>query len=67
MSFDVLYRAHRDGYEAIVGTVFEMTLTDAKTGERAWHLSGKVDYIADKFFKRAGYTAPPDALNNALR
>ncbi len=57
ISIDALYRTHRDGYEAIVGTVFEVTLTDARTGERAWHLSGKVDYIADKFFNRPGYTA----------
>jgi hypothetical protein len=57
ISIDTLYRTHRDGYEAIVGTVFEVTLTDAKTGEKAWHLSGKVDYIADAFFKRHGYTA----------
>jgi hypothetical protein len=58
ISIDALYRTHRDGYEAIVGTVFEVTLTDAKTGERAWHLSGKVDYIAEKFFNRPGYRAP---------
>jgi len=57
ISIDALYRTHRDGYEAIVGTVFEVTLTDAKTGERAWHLSGKVDYIAEKFFNRPGWTA----------
>ena len=57
ISIDALYRTHRDGYEAIAGTVFEVTLTDAKTGERAWHLSGKVDYIAESFFNRPGWTA----------
>jgi hypothetical protein len=57
ISIEALYRTHTDGYEAIVGTVFEVTLTDAKTGERAWHLSGKVDYIAEKFFKRPGWRA----------
>ena len=57
ISIDALYRTHRDGYEAIVGTVFEVTLTDAKTGEKAWHLAGKVDYIGDNFFNRPGWTA----------
>jgi len=54
---DPLYRTHRDGYEAIVGTVFDAKLTASATGERIWHLSGKVDYIADAFFKRHGFTA----------
>jgi hypothetical protein len=57
ISIEALYRTHTDGYEAIVGTVFEVALTDAKTGERAWHLSGKVDYIAEKSFKRPGWRA----------
>jgi hypothetical protein len=57
ISIEALYRTHTDGYEAIVGTVFEVALTDAKTGERAWHLSGKVDYIAEKFFKSPGWRA----------
>ncbi len=57
ISIDALYRSHRDGYEAIIGTDFEVTLTDAKSGEKAWHLSGKVDYIAERFFNRPGWTA----------
>ena len=54
---DPLYRTHRDGYEAIVGTVFEVILTDTVTGVRAWRLSGEVNYIADRFFRRHGYRA----------
>lgn len=57
IGIEPLYRSHRDGYEAVVGTVFEAALTDTATGERAWHLSGKVDYIADAFFNSHGYTA----------
>ena len=52
-----LYRTRKDGYEAIVGTVFEVSLIGAATGEDVWRLSGKVDYIADTFFKRPGYEA----------
>jgi len=52
-----LYRMHTDGYQAIVGTVFEATLVDAATGEDGWRLSGTVDYIADQFFKQHGFRA----------
>ncbi|MGD9388150.1 MAG: hypothetical protein PVI87_07970 [Gammaproteobacteria bacterium] len=59
MNIDVkpLYRKHRDGYEALVGTVFEATLVDVASGEEAWRLSGTVDYIADQFFKQHGFRA----------
>jgi len=50
-----LYRTHRDGYEALVGTAFEATLADTATGDDAWRLSGTVDYIGDQFFKEHGF------------
>lgn len=52
-----LYRTHRDGYEAVVGTVFEATLVDAATGEDAWRLSGQVDYVGNQFFRQHGFEA----------
>ena len=57
ISVQPLYRTHRDGYEALVGTVFEATLADLASGEEAWRLSGTVDYIADQFFERHGFRA----------
>ena len=57
ISVGPLYRMHREGYQALVGTVFEATLVDAATGEDGWRLSGKVDYIADQFFERPGFRA----------
>jgi len=57
VTVDPLYRTHRDGYEALVGAVFEASLVDASTGEDVWHLSGKVDYIADQFFSKPGFRA----------
>lgn len=50
-----LYRMHQDGYEALVGTVFEATQADTATGDDAWRLSGTVDYIGDQFFKQHGF------------
>lgn len=41
-----LYRARDDGYEAIVGTDYEVSLMDLATEKRVWHGTGKVDYIA---------------------
>jgi hypothetical protein len=57
INLDPLYRTHRDGHEAIVGTDFEVNLTNRTTGNMAWHATGKVDYIANSFFKRHGYKA----------
>ena len=52
INIEPLYRQRRDGYQAIVGTVFEVTLTEG--GKEVWKESGKVDYIV---FFDAGYTA----------
>jgi len=51
---DPLYRKREDGYQAVVGTVFEASLMNSTTGKEAWHANGKVDYI--KMFGR-DYTA----------
>ena len=54
INLDPLYRTRKDGYQAIVGTVFEVSLINMATGEMVWHATGKVDYI--QMFDR-GYTA----------
>lgn len=51
---DPLYRKREDGYQAVVGTVFEASLLNSAIGKEAWHANGKVDYI--KMFGR-DYTA----------
>lgn len=45
-----IYRTRDDGYQAIVGTDFEVSLIDMATEKRVWHATGKVDYI--KMFGR---------------
>ena len=45
IDIDPLYRKRRDGYQAIVGTEFEVTLIDKDADQTTWHSSGKVDYI----------------------
>ena len=57
INLDPLHRTHRDGHEAIVGTDFEVNLINRATGSKVWHATGKVDYIANFFFKRHGYKA----------
>ena len=42
---DPLYRKRRDGYQAIVGTEFEVNLIDEHADQTKWQSSGKVDYI----------------------
>ena len=50
ITIDPLYRKREDGYQAVVGTVFEASLQNNDIGKEAWHASGKVDYI--KMFNR---------------
>jgi len=57
IDLDPLYRSHRDGHEAIVGTDFAVKLINRATGDLEWIANGKVDYIADQFFKHSGYSA----------
>ncbi len=40
-----IYRTRADGYQAIVGTDFDVSLIDTATEKRVWHATGKVDYI----------------------
>ena len=40
-----IYREREDGYQAVVGTDFDASLTDVATKQRVWHATGKVDYI----------------------
>ena len=49
-----LYRERKDGYQAIVGTIFEVSLTEPATGKKVWEETGRVDYI--RMFG-ANYTA----------
>jgi len=57
INIDPLYRKHKDGYQAIVGTDFEASAINMATENMVWHATGKVDYIANSYFKRSGYTA----------
>lgn len=45
ININPLYRTRDDGYQAIVGTDFEVSLIDTATEKRVWHTTGKVDYI----------------------
>lgn len=40
-----IYRTRIDGYPAIVGTEFEVSLIDPTSEKRTWHATGKVNYI----------------------
>jgi hypothetical protein len=57
IDIDPLYRTREDGYQAIVGTVFEVSVFDSATDGRVWHATGRVDYIR-MFGSR--YRAIPD-------
>jgi hypothetical protein len=43
INIEPLYREREDGYQAIVGTVFKVTLSEG--GKEVWKETGKVDYI----------------------
>ncbi len=45
ININPIYRTRDDGYQAIVGTDFEVSLIDMATEKRVWHATGKVDYI----------------------
>ena len=45
VTIDPLYRERKDGYQAIVGTVFNVSLINTASAKEAWHANGKVDYI----------------------
>ncbi len=45
ININPLYRTRDDGYQAIVGTDFEVNLIDTATEKRVWHATGKVDYM----------------------
>ena len=49
-----LYRERKDGYQAVVGTILKVSLTEPATGKKVWEEKGKVDYI--RMFG-ANYTA----------
>ena len=55
VSLEPLYRSHHEGFEAIVGTVFNASLSDGNTGQTLWQLFGKVDYVPDRCFDAPGY------------
>lgn len=40
-----LYRERKDGYQAIVGINFKVSLIETSTGKEVWQEAGKVDYI----------------------
>lgn len=45
IDMDPLFRTRKDGYDAIVGTVFDVSMTDRASGDVIWQKSDKVDYI----------------------
>jgi phosphopantetheine adenylyltransferase len=51
-----LYLAQEDGYQAIVGTEYEVTVIHTATGKQVWHATGKVDYLRSKYTKKPGYS-----------
>jgi hypothetical protein len=51
INLEPLYRTRKDGYQAIVGTVFGVDVTDVASGKPVWRADGKVDYI--RMFGRA--------------
>ena len=55
LSIKPLFRIHREGYEVVVGTIFVASLNEARSGEPVWQISGKVDYVTDRFFDSPGY------------
>jgi len=57
LKLDSLVRARKDGKPAIVGTDFEVSLTNKSTEEMAWQAKGKVDYLQNSFSSRSSYTA----------
>ena len=52
-----LYLMQEDGYQAIIGTEFEVTVIHTATGKQVWYATGKVDYLKSKYTKRPGFTA----------
>lgn len=54
VDLDPLLRTRSDGYEAIVGTVFDVRVFNHASEDLIWQANGKVDYI--RIFG-AGYTA----------
>ncbi len=57
INIKTIYRTHPDGYQAIVGDEFEVSISDLITDQRVWHSAGKVDYIRDYYFNRPNYSA----------
>ena len=51
-----LYLVQEDGFQAIIGTEFEVDLVHAASGKSVWHATGKVNYMKSKYTKRPGYT-----------
>jgi hypothetical protein len=45
ISIKPIYRTRDDGYQAIIGTDFDVSLIDTATEKSVWHATGKVDYI----------------------
>jgi hypothetical protein len=45
ISIKPIYRTRDNGYQAIIGTDFDVNLIDTATEKSVWHATGKVDYI----------------------
>lgn len=45
IDIDPLFRRRKDGYEAIVGTEFKVTMMDRTSGDVIWKMADSVDYI----------------------
>jgi len=57
INIKTIYRKHPDGYQAIVGNGFDVSLVNMATEKRIWYATGKVDYIRDYYFNRVNYSA----------
>lgn len=57
IDLDPLVRTRKDGYQAVVGTDFEVSVIDKASDELSWQANGQVDYIQDVYFNRGSYTA----------
>lgn len=45
IDLDPLYRKRQDGYQAVVGTDFKVSVINRAREEMAWRATGKLDYI----------------------
>ena len=57
IDLDPLTRAREDGFQAVVGTDFDVRVSNHANQVMAWQANGKVDYIQTFFSNRSSYIA----------